>query len=351
VGVCILNFQIIFTKDFHGENSEKGTMANYLDKELILRWGEDCMNVVKNLLSFMLLPVSIPLLLAQEAFNCVKEAFGMGRRSLDGKVVLITGASSGIGESLARLFYEAGCKLILVSRRKHELERVKTNLVRLRTNGTVFVPAVLEMDLGALDTLERKCKMAYDIYGQVDILINNAGMSHRGSVLETNLEVDQRIMNVNYFGSVSITRHFLKSMLENKSGQIVFMSSLQAKIALPFRSAYSASKHALQAFADSLRAEISSSGVGVTVVHPGYVKTNLSLNALTGSGDRHNQMDASTESGYSADYVAEQTFRAVRAARKELFICSIVQRFAVYLRLLCPLTFFYIMAWRARKAA
>jgi dehydrogenase/reductase SDR family protein 7B len=124
---------------------------------------------------------------------------------------------------------------------------------------------------------------------------------------------------------------------------------VQGKIALPFWSAYSASKHAMQALADSLRAELSSSGVNVTIVHPGYVKTNLSVNALTGNGERHNQMDATTENGYTPEYVAEQIYKAVRNGSKEVLICSPLPRVAILLRLLSPRTFFYLMAWRAKK--
>lgn len=116
------------------------------------------------------------------------------------------------------------------------------------------------------------------------------------------------------------------------------------------RSAYCASKHALVALADSLRAELSSSGVNVTTVHPGYVKTNLSINALTGSGERHNQMDANTEKGYTSSYVAEQIFNAVRRSQKEVFVCTLLHRLAVFLRAICPRTFFYLMSWRAQRS-
>jgi len=250
---------------------------------------------------------------------------------------------------LAKLFYGAGCRLILASRRKDELERVKNGLVRSRTSGVVHVPAVLELDLGSLDSIPAKCRSAVEIYGHVDILVNNAGISNRGTVLDTTMEVHQKIMNINYFGTLSITREIARGMVEKNSGNIVFVSSIQGKIALPFRSAYSASKHAMQALADSIRAELSSSDVNVTIVHPGYVKTNLSINALTGSGERHNQMDASTENGYTPEYVAEQIYKAVRNGSKEVLICSLLPRIAIMLRLLCPRVYFFLMAWRAKK--
>jgi len=115
------------------------------------------------------------------------------------------------------------------------------------------------------------------------------------------------------------------------------------------RSAYTASKHAVQAFADSLRAELSSNGVLVTVISPGYVSTNLSLNALTGSGDAHGKMDESNQKGYSAEYVAQETMKAVLKGKKDVLLSPLIPRLAIFLRYLFPGIYFLLMSHRARK--
>lgn len=138
-------------------------------------------------------------------------------------------------------------------------------------------------------------------------------------------------------------------MVNRKEGHVVFLSSVQGLIALPDRSAYGASKHALQAFADSLRAEISRHNIHVTVVSPGYIKTALSLNALTATGATHGEMDPATEKGYSAEYVAAKTVEAVAQKKKEVVIATLLPKFAVFLRGFLPSLYFYVMVKRAQK--
>lgn len=138
-------------------------------------------------------------------------------------------------------------------------------------------------------------------------------------------------------------------MTERKQGHIVFVSSVQGLIALPERSAYSASKHALQAFSDSLRAEVKKSNVSVTTVSPGYIKTNLSLNALTGSGDSYGQMDKNTEKGYTPEYVATKIIQAVVEKSKEEVISPLIPKVAIFLRKYFPSLYFLVMARRFEK--
>lgn len=179
-------------------------------------------------------------------------------------------------------------------------------------------PVVLELNLADFDTLDTFIQKVYDQCGNIDILVNNGGISFRGSIIETKIEVDKEIMSVNYFGSVALTKGkfcfllhsinlglpiriitaylrfccsffsaVLPKMVMQKSGHIVFVSSVQGLIAIPDRSAYAASKHALQAFGDSLRAEMHQHNINVTVISPGYIKTNISLNALNGAGNNY----------------------------------------------------------------
>lgn len=138
-------------------------------------------------------------------------------------------------------------------------------------------------------------------------------------------------------------------MIKEKQGHIVFINSIQGLIAIPNRAAYAASKHALKAFGDTLRSEIAQFNIHVTVINVGYVKTALSLNALTGSGNPHGQMDAATEQGYSTDYVAEKTALAVSQKDQEVILAPLVHKIAILMRTNLPRLYFYVMARRAQK--
>lgn len=271
------------------------------------------------------------------------------RRTLKGKVVLITGASSGLGEAIAHSFYKAGSRVILAARRKEELERVKRELVTLHEEGLTHPPEILQLDLADLESLPERAAQALEIFGQIDILINNGGISNRGDVLSTNADVFIKIMNVNFFGQMVLTKAILPSMIKQQSGHIVAVSSVQGKIAIPFRSAYSASKHALEAFSDSLRAEVAKHNIQVSVISPGYVATSLSVNALTGSGKTHGEMDSTIASGYRPEYVAEEILKAVIHGKKDLVIAPLVPRVAIFLRSFAPSLYFRVMEKRARK--
>lgn len=271
------------------------------------------------------------------------------KQDMYGKVVLITGASSGLGEQLAHVFYSKGCKVILAARRLDQLERVKNDLLALNPKVTTYTPEIIQLDLTDLSSIPKKATEALAICGQIDILINNGGISYRGDILSTSIDVDMKVMMVNYFGTIALTKAVLPSMIRKKNGQIVSISSVQGRIAIPYRSAYGASKHALQAFMDCLRAEVKSKGITVTVINPGYIKTNLSVNAITGSGQRYGVMDDTTSGGYDATRVAEKIFYSILREDKEFTIAPIAPKVAIMLRALCSPLFFFIMSRRAKR--
>ncbi|XP_075969589.1 dehydrogenase/reductase SDR family protein 7-like isoform X2 [Anticarsia gemmatalis] len=289
-------------------------------------------------------PVTIGLTMCK-LFDCLVRK--KRRATLQNKVVVITGASSGIGEALAHIFYENGCKVVLASRRQSELERVKNDLIQKNLPTQTLEPIVLPLDLGDLKDVDSFVKKVHDICGHIDILINNGGVSHRGPILHTMLDVDLKIMAVNYFGAVALTKGCLPKMVERKSGHIVFVSSVQGLIAIPDRSAYAASKHAMQAFGDSLRAEMHQHGVNVTMISPGYIKTAISLNAYTGSGDAHGAMDPSTAAGFTPEYAANKIVDAIVSKQKELVVSQFVPKLGIYIRHSFPSLYFWIMARRA----
>jgi len=201
----------------------------------------------------------------------------------DGKVVWITGASGGFGEALAlSLAKDAKLKgLILSARRQDALERVKESCLKMARELQV---EVLPLDLAKIDSLPQAAAEAKNFFGEVGILINNGGIGFRGLGEETEIEIDQMVMNVDYFSGVVLTKSLLPDWLEKGQGHVVQVSSVQGFFGLPGRTAYAAAKHAALGFYDSLRAEVADRGVYVTTVCPGYIATGHSQNAAKGAG-------------------------------------------------------------------
>lgn len=254
------------------------------------------------------------------------------------KVIWITGASSGIGEALTYEFAKKrGVRLIISSRRKEELERVK---------GNCFPQAqanirVLPLDLAQEETLKLSTEAAIQMFGQIDILINNGGISQRSLAKETLVSVDRQIMEVDYFGAVALSKYLLPHFLKRKVGHFVCVTSVMGIIGTPYRSGYAAAKHALHGFFDSLRAELwkDSKHIYVTLVCPGWVKTQHTINALTGDGTKLNKMDRATGIGLPPAKVATQMIDAIEAKKEEVYIGGNKEVFGVYLKRFFPRLF------------
>ncbi|XP_055953716.1 dehydrogenase/reductase SDR family protein 7-like isoform X1 [Argiope bruennichi] len=294
--------------------------------------------------------IALPLVFPWLVYNLYRSHFKnkiFRNRSLEDKVVLITGASSGLGEALAHAFHKAGTKVILAARRKDALEKVKNDLITKYPSKNT--PVVLTLDLHDLKRIPQKAREALDMYGHIDILVNNGGISYRGEIADTDLEVDLRVMVTNYFGPVALTKAILPSMLERNSGCIIAISSVQGKIAIPFRSAYSASKHATQAFFDTLKSELSHTNIHVCVASPGYVQTNLSLNAVTAHGTPYGVMDETTATGMDPHDVAENIIIATAAKKSEILLAGILPKIAIFIRVFSSWLYFYLMGSRARR--
>jgi dehydrogenase/reductase SDR family member 7B len=229
------------------------------------------------------------------------------------QVVWITGASSGIGEALALAFSRAGAKLVLSARRPAELERVAA----LCRPAEVFV---LPMDLAKSDDFEALTAQVLERFGKIDVVVHNGGISQRSWVKDTAMEVHRRIMEVNYFGAVALTRAVLPSMLQSKRGQFVVISSVMGKVGTPLRSAYAASKHALHGFFDCLRAEVAKDGLVVTLICPGYIATNVSKNALTADGSPTNKTGEDIANGLDPMVAAEQILSAVARQKSDAYV-------------------------------
>lgn len=176
-------------------------------------------------------------------------------------------------------------------------------------------------------------------------------MSLRSEIVNTDMKVDIQIMLVNYFGAVALTKAVLPSMMSRKQGRVVFISSVQGKFGIPERSSYAASKHALQAFSESLRAEVARFNLKVTIFSAGYVKTNLSINAVTGSGDNYGKLDKDTENGVDPMEVSQEILQSVLNDEKDVFSAHFMARFGYKVHYYFPSLFFWIMEKRAEKLA
>jgi dehydrogenase/reductase SDR family member 7 len=230
------------------------------------------------------------------------------------KVVWITGASSGIGEALTYQYNSKGYKTIISSRNKEELERVKQKC-RYPENIIVLV-----MDISKFAEIEDNVKSAIKAFGSVDILINNAGISQRSLIIDTDFEVYKKLMDVNYLGTLALSKAILPEFVKQKSGHFVTVTSLMGKFASPYRSGYCGVKHALHGFFDGLRMEHEKDGIAVTLICPGFVQTNVAKNALTADGSTQNKEDDATKNGLPVDTFAKKMIAAIEKSKFEAYI-------------------------------
>lgn len=250
------------------------------------------------------------------------------------KRIWITGASSGIGEALSKACAARGAHLILSARNERELQRVASECAAA---GAASVQ-VQVLDLEQHDTIPGVAADVLRKVGKVDILFNNGGISQRALAKDTSLDVDRKLMNVNYFGTVALTKALLPNMLTHQLGHIVTITSLTGKFGSPLRSSYAASKHALHGFFDSLRAELAHTPLRVTLICPGYIRTNVSVNALTGDGRQQGTMDDATGRGMPPDDLARRILRAVEKGKEEAYFGG-KEVLGVYLKRFFPAYF------------
>lgn len=228
------------------------------------------------------------------------------------QTVWITGASSGIGEALAVAWSREGARLVLSARNAAELERVRTRCANPERH------LVRPLDLTDTTAIERTAEEVLRECGAVDVLVHSGGVSQRSLAVETSLATDRAIMDLNYFGTVALTKAVLPSMIARRSGHLVPVSSVIGYVGVPLRSAYAASKHALHGFFETLRAEVAQHGVRVTIVVPGYVRTNVSENALRGDGTRYGTMDETHEKAMLPEVAAPKIIAAVAGHKPEV---------------------------------
>ena len=205
---------------------------------------------------------------------------------LQNKTVWITGASRGVGEGMARVFQREGADLIISARQEDELNRVKDSC----TDGPGNV-TVLPFDIADMGQVADAAGTVLADFERLDVLVNNAGISQRELAKDTHLDVDRRVMEVDFFGPIALTKAVLPRMLEQQSGHLVVTSSVAGKHGVPYRTAYCAAKHALHGWFDTLRIELLEYHIDVMLLVIAGVQSDVAKYALTGDGTEFGHND------------------------------------------------------------
>jgi short-subunit dehydrogenase len=263
--------------------------------------------------------------------------------------VWITGASSGIGEALALGFAGRGAKLILSARSTEKLEALAQ---KCKATGNANTDAtVLTLDVTEEASLGAKAKTAWMTYGQVDLLINNAGISQRSSCLNTSMQTYRTLFDVDVFGQIALSKAVLPLMIEQGFGHIAVTASVAGKLGAPFRTGYCAAKHAVMGFFDALRTEVAHKNIEVTTITPGYIRTNISQNALTGDGKQYGKVDTNIRAGISAEECAEVIIRKMEKGVPEIPVGKGMEMVALKMKRWLPQTVFKMANKMYLKAA
>ncbi|MDP4222483.1 MAG: SDR family NAD(P)-dependent oxidoreductase [Bacteroidota bacterium] len=252
------------------------------------------------------------------------------------KVIWITGASSGIGEALVYEFAGLGARLVISSNEPAGLERVKNNCGK-----NAGMVKCVPFDLSDTSEIgEIVAKQVRD-YGQIDFLLNIGGISQRARIEETPLWLDRKIFEINYFGTISITKAVLPFMISRKSGYIAATSSITGRFGFPLRSAYSASKQALHGFFETLYLENKTSNIRTSVIIPGRVRTQISMHALDARGIEHGKMDEGQAIGLTPAKAARIIIRGIVKNKREIPVGK-KEMTLLYIRRIWPWLFFRI---------
>ncbi|RFS22756.1 short chain dehydrogenase [Chitinophaga silvatica] len=255
------------------------------------------------------------------------------------KVVLITGGNSGIGKELALLLARQQAKLILVARNIPALEAAR-NECRLYTPNCEVIQADVTDEIQVKEAAER----AVNIFGRIDVLVNNAGVTQRSKLIDTSVAAIRQLMEINFFGAVIFTKALLPHFKEQQQGQIIVISSMAGLMGYPWRSGYNAAKHALQGYFETLQTEQPIPQLYTTIICPGRIHTPITYAAITGDGSPYGKMDPHQEKGLSVHYCAREILKAM-AKRKKVVLIAREEKLLYWIKKWCRPLFY----WIARK--
>lgn len=253
-----------------------------------------------------------------------------------GKTIWITGAASGIGKAVVLDLSKENTHLILSDINKKGLDEVA---LECKKNGSTS--QVIPIDLSDEKSVALAAKKVTDQNIKIDCLYQFAGISQRALVNETPLFVDRKIFEINFFGAIALTKAVLPGMIKNGGGQLAVTSSIVGKFGFPYRSSYSATKHALHGYFESLRAENKQNNIQVSIIIPGRVQTNISLSALNKEGHAHGKMDDGQDSGIPVDKAAQTIIRNLKKNKKEILVGA-KELIMVHIRRFIPSLYYYL---------
>ena len=270
-----------------------------------------------------------------------------GKGMYSGKTVWITGASSGIGEALAKAFSNAGATVVLSARREDELERVKALCPDNNPGGRGHL--VLPLDVTDHEAMPAAVEAVKAHNGRIDLLINNAGIGQRSLCMDTGMDVYRQLMEVDVLGQIALTRTALPTFIEQGSGQIAVTASVAGKIGVPYRTGYCAAKHAMMGFFDALRGEVAHQGITVHTIVPGYIQSNISVHALQGDGSEMGYVDKAIANGMDTDRCAAVILKALEKGKPEIPVGQGFEMQALWIKRFFPGLVFRKTAAMVRK--
>ncbi|CAK6968876.1 dehydrogenase/reductase SDR family member 7C-B-like [Scomber scombrus] len=273
----------------------------------------------------------------------------LSKTSVRNKVVVLSDALSGLGRECASVFHKGGARLILCGKSWEKLEELADNLANASDPTVTFPPKLVLLDFGDMDSMPEAIDEILECYGCLDILIFNSSMKVKAPAQSLSLEMDKLLMDNNYFGPVTLAKGVLPSMISRRTGHLLLVNSIQGKLAVPFRATYAASKHAVQAFFDCVRAEVEEYGISVSTINHTFISKCAA--GAAPSKSIWSLLYTKKPLGVSPDEAATEIVKTLNNKRKEVVIAPSLPKVAIYARSFFPNVFFAVMAAGVNNAA
>ncbi|XP_054614476.1 dehydrogenase/reductase SDR family member 7C-B-like isoform X2 [Dunckerocampus dactyliophorus] len=274
----------------------------------------------------------------------------LSKSSVRNKVVLVSDALSGLGKECSSVFHKDGARLILCGKSWEKLQKLSGNLVDTSDPSVTFPPKLVLLDFGDMENLPEAMAEILECYGCLDVVILNSSMKVKAPAHTLSLEMDKLLMDNNYFGPVMLAKGVLPSMMSRRSGHLLVVNSIQGKLAVPFRTSYAASKHAVQAFFDCLRAEVEEFGISVSTINVTFISGRASEQQTASSKSFWSFLYTKKPLGVSPHEAASEVAKILSNKKKEVLIAPSLPKVAIYARSFFPNVFFAVMSAGVKDA-